>query len=62
MIWYCVISKFDDSDVVAAVTGTIEASNKPENGVELHDGKQIWVDWFESLEEAELFMRAVLEE
>lgn len=58
--WYCVTSMYNDNDILTAVTGTLEAAEKPENTLEVANGNHIWVDWFESLEEAELFAKAML--
>lgn len=60
--WYCVTSKYSDYGVSAAITETIEASEMPTKGMELAESSQVWVDWFESLEEAEMFIVAMLEE
>lgn len=55
--WYCVTSSFDDKGrVTAAVTATREAESKPDSGFTSTARKDIYTDWFESLEEAQAFV------
>lgn len=52
MFW-CVTSSFDDRGrVVAAITRTIEAAEKPENSFTSTPRKDIYNDWFDSREAA----------
>lgn len=52
--WYCVTSSFDDKGrVTAAVTATREAEEKPESTYTSTARKDIYNDWFESMEEAQ---------
>lgn len=55
--YYCVTSSFDDRGrVTAAVTATIEAESKPESTYTSTRRKDIYNDWFESLEAANKFV------
>lgn len=60
MIWYCVTSMYSDNSVVAAVTDTLEAPEKPSNGLKVLEERLVWVDWFPSREEAEMFVKSLL--
>lgn len=51
--WYCVTSTFDDRGrVTAAVTGTKEADKCPESTFTSTSRRDIYNDWFGSMEEA----------
>lgn len=51
--WYCVTSTFDDKGrVTAAVTGTKEAGECPESTFTSTSRRDIYNDWFGSMEEA----------
>jgi hypothetical protein len=59
--WYCVTSSFDDKGrVTAAITATKEASQQPESGYKSMSQKDIYTDWFASLEEAREKVKALL--
>ena len=48
-----VTTSFDDTGkVTAAITDTIKAAKKPENSFKETKKKDIYVDWFETEEEA----------
>lgn len=52
--WYCVTSSFDDKGrAVAAITGTKEAETCPESTFTSTRRKDIYNDWFETIEEAQ---------
>ena len=52
--WYCVTSSFDNKGrVTAAITATKEAEECPESGYTSTSRKDIYTDWFGSIEEAE---------
>lgn len=51
--WYCVTSSFDDRGrVTANITATKEAKACPESTYTSTSRKDIYNDWFESLDEA----------
>lgn len=55
--FYCVTSSFDDyGRVTAAITNTLEAESKPENTYKSTRRKDIYSDWFDTLEEAKAFV------
>lgn len=55
--YWCVTTSVDDRGrVVANITNTVEAASKPENSSKSTDRKDIYNDWFESLEEAQEFV------
>ena len=52
--WYCVTSSFDDRGrCVAAITATKEAEEYPESTYTSTRRKDIYNDWFGSIEEAQ---------
>ena len=52
--YWCVTTSFDDNGMVlSAITSTTEAVCKPENTSKSTSRKDIYNDWFGSLEEAE---------
>lgn len=56
-IYYCVTTAFSDKgNVMAAITNMVEAASKPENSFKSLKRKDIYNDWFESMEEAEKFV------
>lgn len=56
-LYYCVTTSFNDKgNVAAAITKTKEAVSKPENSFKSLKRKDIYNDWFESMEEAEEFV------
>lgn len=60
MIWYCVTSMYGDDDVAATVTGTLDAPEKPANGLKMLEDRLVWVDWFPDQAEAELFVKSMI--
>ncbi len=55
--WYCVTSSFDDRGrVTAAITGTVEAEEKPEQGYKSTRTKDIYTDYFSSRKEAAAYV------
>lgn len=55
--YYCATTSFDDRGrVTAALTNIIEAEEKPENEFRETHRKDIYIDWFESEEEANAFI------
>lgn len=55
--YWCVTSSFDDRGrVTAAITRTIEAAVKPENACTSTKRKDIYNDWFDSLEAAQAWV------
>lgn len=55
--YYCVTSSVDDKgNVRAAITNVIDAACKPENSFRSLKRKDIYIDWFGSLDEAEMFV------
>ena len=56
--YYCVTSAFyDDGRVVAGITGSREAERKPESRCTEKSDRDIYEDWFESMEQAREFVR-----
>lgn len=52
--WYCVTSSFDDTgNVTAAITATKEADECPESACSHTSRKDVYNDWFGSIEEAQ---------
>ena len=61
-IWYCVTSSFDDKGrVIAAITSTCEAAVQPEGGFTRTKRKDIYHDWYGSVEEANRAVEAARE-
>lgn len=54
--WCVTTAVYDSGKVVANITNTVEAVSKPENSSESKARKDIYNDWFESLEEAQEFV------
>ena len=53
MKFYCVTSSFDDKGHTnAMITDCIESDQKPENTFKSTARKDIYSDWFDSIEEA----------
>lgn len=51
--YWCVTTSFDDRGrVTSGITSTVEAARRPENTSKSTSRKDIYNDWFESLEEA----------
>ena len=56
MFW-CVTTSFDDRGrVVSSITRTVEAAVKPENRYTSTSRKDIYTDWFDSLEAAQAWV------
>lgn len=55
--FYCVTSSFDDyGRVTANITATVEAESKPESTYKSTRRKDIYSDWFDTLDEANAFV------
>lgn len=55
--YFCVTtSVYDSGKVIAAITSTIQAVCKPENSSKSLNRKDIYNDWFDTLEEAQEFV------
>lgn len=55
--YWCVTTSVDDRGrVVSNITNTVEAACKPENSSKSTARRDIYNDWFESLEEAQAFV------
>lgn len=55
--YYCVTTSFDDKGkVTAGITNQIEAEEKPESTFRETRRKDIYNDWFESMEDAQTFI------
>ncbi len=55
--YYCVTSTFDDrGNVSAHITRELEAAEKPESTYTSTSRRDIYNDWFDSLEAAEEFV------
>ncbi len=55
--WYCVTTSFDDRGrVTAGITDTKKASSQPEGTCCSTRSRDIYTDWFDSLEAAENFV------
>lgn len=55
--YWCVTSSvYDDGRIVAAITNSIQAVKKPENKSKELKRKDIYLDWFDSKEEADQFV------
>ncbi|NBI63163.1 hypothetical protein D3Z38_08920 [Clostridiales bacterium] len=53
MKYYCVTTTISDRGTVTAnVTSTVEADNRPEDSFTSTSRRDIYNDWFDSLEEA----------
>jgi hypothetical protein len=56
--YYCVVSKVDDNgNGCANLVDAVEAEEKPEDTVRVTARADIYTDWFESLEEAQEYVR-----
>lgn len=61
--WYCVTSSFDDrGHVTAGITDVREQEEKPESRFKSTFHKDIYSEWFESIEEAKDYVRGALTE
>ena len=59
--WFCVVTTFDDRGrVTAAIVDTKEAEEAPENSYTSTARKDIYTDWFGSLEEAQEHVKGAL--
>ncbi len=59
-LWHAVTSAFyGNGKTIAHITGTKEAAEKPESTFKATSRKDIYIDWFESREAAEEFIRTV---
>jgi len=55
--WYGVVSTFyDNGRVTAAVTRTVQAAQKPERSFTSAKRRDIYLDWFDSKQEADHFV------
>ena len=55
--WYCVTTTFDDNGRVwAAITDSGKFSHEPKSTFRSTRTKDIYTDWFDSIEAAEQFM------
>lgn len=55
--WYVVTSSYhDDGKVVANITGTVEAAEKPKSTSTSVSNRDIYVDYFDSKKEADKFV------
>lgn len=55
--WYGVVSTFHDNGrVTAAVTRTVQATQKPERSFTSAKRRDIYLDWFDSKQEADRFV------
>ena len=58
--YYCVTTSFDNRGrVTASITNNIKAESKPENTCTCIRRKDIYNDYFESIEEAKKFVEEV---
>lgn len=56
--YYCVATTIrDNAPVISHIVETIEADKKPESTMKETSRYDYYTDWFESLEEAEEFVR-----
>lgn len=59
--WYCVTSTFDDRGrVTAAITAIKEAEVCPESTFSSTNRKDIYIDWFSELAEAQDWVQGAL--
>ena len=55
--FYCVTTSFDDyGRVTAGITNALEAESKPESTYTSTRRKDIYSDWFDTLEDAKAFV------
>ena len=56
--YYCVTSAYYDSGrVVAGITDSAEADAKPDSRCTEARDRDIWSDWFETIEEAKQYVK-----
>lgn len=62
-VWYCVMSKIDDKGrcTLAKITATMETAEQPKSTCKETRHADIWADWFSSMEEANTFIKEVLQ-
>lgn len=59
--YYCVMSKYDDKGHTwAKLTGTRQSTRKPMWSHRHTKTADYWIDWFDSLQEAEKFVQDTL--
>lgn len=59
--YYCVMSSFDDRGrTAAAIVKTVQAKEKPADEYRSTSRKDIYVDWYPSLAEAERHVKTIL--
>lgn len=60
--YFCVTSTIDNQGrIAAAITNSIEAAVKPENTFTSTSRRDIYNDWFDTLEEAKAFLEEAKE-
>lgn len=60
--YYCVRTTFDDRGrVTAAIVDILEADSKPESSKEETPAVDIYLDWFDTQEDAEAFLEEAKE-
>ena len=60
--FYCVTSTFDNRGrATAAITASVQAEAKPENTFKSTSRKDIYNDWFDSMDKAMLFVKGTKE-
>ena len=57
--WSVVSSVYDDGRVTAMITGCVKALKKPDGRCREMDQRDIYLDWFSSREDAEMFIEKV---
>ena len=56
-LWYCVVSTYDDRGrVTAEITAAKESADKPESTFHSNSRKDVYTDWFDSVEKAKAFV------
>ena len=59
--YYCVTSTYDNQGrVTAFITASKDATTKPKSSYQEEKRKDIYIDWFDSLEEAEEFVEIAI--
>lgn len=59
--WYCVVSSYyDDGHVTANIVGSEKASERPRNTYTESREKDVYVDWFGSIQEAKDYIKDCL--
>ena len=60
--YFCVCTTvYDSGRIIAAVVDSKEAENKPENHCTEKRDRDIYADWFDTIEEAEAFVKEAKE-